>query len=149
MYAFFPILSQFWVSENPVRRREAVVDKPEVIVSIAAEGGSLTLFGRKDAKNAWKFSRGVNDQTPTLLEENDGGGQAVDHVSGWVSTWPDAVALLDRYPWAMLGGKEVHPEFRALVWTAVTQRLHDIGGSKANRAKARWARACGVSNGDD
>jgi len=40
------------------------VSTTEVIVRIAAEGGSITLIGNKDPNLDWQFARGVNDQTP-------------------------------------------------------------------------------------
>jgi hypothetical protein len=118
------------------------VDKPEIIMEIAAEGGAISLFGCKDSKGAWRFSRDVNDQTPMLLTEEDGGGPAISHSSHWVHTWPEAVALLDRYPWAMLSGRKVHPEFRERVWAEVNQRLQ--ANPYSDRARERWARACGL-----
>jgi len=36
-------------------------------------------------------------------------------VHPWVPNWPEALAQLDRYPWAELYSLFVHPEFRALV----------------------------------
>jgi hypothetical protein len=49
----------------------------EVIVSIAAEGGSITLLGRKGPYLHWQFARGLNDQTPTFLTDEDAGGGAI------------------------------------------------------------------------
>jgi hypothetical protein len=120
----------------------------EVIVSIAAEGGSITLYGAKDSNSAWRFARSVNDQAPTFLNEEDGGGPAINHQSTWVTTWPEAIALLDRYPWVMLGAQQVHPEFRERVWAEVTQRLQEKSGPQAERGRERWARACHVSGHD-
>jgi hypothetical protein len=120
-------------------------DQIEVIVDIPAEGGSITLYGRKDSKGEWIYSRGVNDQTPTLLNDDDGGGSAIAHSSAWVKSWPEALALLDRYPWAMLGGAAVHPEFCEHVWAEVTKRLQRQSGRRVQRAKERWSRACGIA----
>lgn len=47
------------------------VDMAEVILYIPAEGASLTLLGRRDSESAWTFSRYLNNQTPTLLSEED------------------------------------------------------------------------------
>jgi len=123
---------------------EATVSNTEVIVSIIAEGGAITLFGRKGSNLDWQFARGLNDQTRSFLTKEDGGAGAVRHTSDWVNTWPEAIALLDRYPWAMLRGQEVHPEFRARVWTEVNRRLDRVSPDNADSRRRRWAHACGV-----
>jgi hypothetical protein len=126
----------------------SAVNSPTIIIRILAEGGSLTLFGLKDSQNAWHFCRSVNDQTPTFLAPEEGGGQAVQHSSGWVNTWPEAMALLDRYPWATLAGREVHPEFQQQVWAEVSQRLKDQEGPHLQRALARWKQAMTCMDGE-
>jgi hypothetical protein len=54
----------------------------EVIVSIAAEGGSITLFGQRDSNLDWRFARGVNDQTPSFLSTEEGHAGA-GLIPGW------------------------------------------------------------------
>jgi hypothetical protein len=125
------------------------VNAPEIIVEVSAEGGSITLFGHKDSENQWRFARGVNDQTPTLLTSEDGGGTAIRHESGWVNTWPQAMALLDRYPWAMLAVTKIHPDFRERLWAEAAHRLNDMTTGTAKRRKERWAQACGVTQNAD
>jgi hypothetical protein len=120
------------------------VTTPEIIVEISAEGGSITLFGHKGSNGEWRFARGVNDQTPTLLPEEEGGVPAISHDSCWVNTWPQALALLDRYPWAMLAVTKVHPEFRERLWAEASLRLKDKTTDTANGRKERWAQACHI-----
>jgi hypothetical protein len=95
------------------------MSKTEKIVSIAAEGGSIVLYGQKSDKGEWQFSRGVEDQTPTFLDEGDGQSAALKHTSRRVTTWEKALGLLHQYPWAMLAGMQVHPAFRERVWEEV------------------------------
>ncbi|HEV7138178.1 MAG TPA: NAD-dependent deacylase [Steroidobacteraceae bacterium] len=123
------------------RADKPATSPPEVIVSIQAEGGSITLLGRRNSEGLWSYARKVGDQTPTLLDDEDG-GRAMQSKSQWVTTWPKAVALLDRYPWAMLSGSEVHPEFRERIWSEVIQRLKANESASTDRARERWARAC-------
>jgi hypothetical protein len=52
---------------------------------------------------------------------------------------------MDKYPWAMLSGVEVHPEFHDRAWEAVEKRLEGKSGARMERAKARWANVCGVN----
>jgi hypothetical protein len=120
------------------------MDKVEIILGIAAEGGSITLYGQKDYKGNWIFCRGVADHTPTFLSDDNGKGENISHSSAHVKTWEEAIALLDKYPWAMLSGIEVHSEFRDRIWSAVLKRLEDKNGERIKRTKARWAVLCGL-----
>jgi hypothetical protein len=124
---------------------EAKVSTTEVIVSIVAEGGSIALIGNKGPNLDWQFARGVQDQTLSFPSKVDGGAAAIRHTSDWVNTWPEAMALLDRYPWAMLNGRQVHPEFRARVWTEVKRRLDRESPDYADSRRRRWAGICGVT----
>jgi hypothetical protein len=118
------------------------VDVPTNIISISAEGGSIYLRGIKTSDGEWKCSRAVGDQTASFLSDDDGAGLPMDSRTEWVSTWSEALILLDRYPWAMPGASDVHPEFREQVWTEVTRRLRGRTGARANRARAKWIHAC-------
>jgi len=120
------------------------VNTPELIVGVSAEGGAITLFGQKGSNGAWQFSRGVNDHTPTLLSDEEGKGWPINHTSSWVSSWPEALALLNRYPWEMLRGTAVHPDFRKQVWAEVSRRLQDKSGARSDSARERWAGVCGI-----
>src|SRR5438045_3541698 len=72
------------------------------ILELLAEGGSLTLYGDRDGEQ-WTYTL-VTDESAL---EDDGGG--VSNRSA--STWDDAVALLDRYPWRQLHVAHVDPAF--------------------------------------
>jgi hypothetical protein len=121
----------------------ACVSTLETIVSIGAEGGAVALFGFRDPHRGWRFTRGVRDQTPMLLDDDDERGYPeIDQYCTWVKTWPEAMALLDRYPWAMLSGLEVHPEFRERIWIEVKYRLHGLDDRRAEDRRQRWAGLC-------
>lgn len=117
----------------------------QVIISVGAEGGSLTLIGKKDAALKWRFARGVLDQTPSFLSKEDGGDSTIRHTSDWVNTWSEAMALLDRYPWGMLSALVVHPEFRARVWTEVNRRLDRESSEYSESRRRRWAEVCRIA----
>lgn len=121
--------------------------KLEIILQVLAEGGAVTLFGHRDSRGDWQFARGVDDSTAATLDEEDG-GEAVQEKTGWVKTWGEALALLDRYPWPMLHCREVHPAFRNQVWTEVTCRLQGQSGTPADHARKRWMRVCGVAGNE-
>lgn len=103
---------------SPNRQLAVEIPGPwEVVVEVGAEGGSLRLHGRH-LGTTWQFCRTVRDQTPQLLGEDESW-----HSSSVASTWADALALLDRYPWAELYPLKVHPNFANRILTAATERL--------------------------
>jgi len=108
----------------------------EVILKVGAEGGGINLYGRR-GERGWSFSRNVIDQTPTLLDES-----AIEHTSKLVDTWPDALALIDKYPWHKLHPLTVHPEFRQKVLEAVIARFSSKGDTGSDRL-ADWNEICG------
>jgi hypothetical protein len=117
----------------------------------------LTLIGQK-SEGVWRFRLETNDRSAEFLDEDDAVGlPAGATASPWVNTWADAVALLDRYPWAELYPLAVHPEFRDQVWKEVKCRIDDrlielVGEEKneshwvdnAQRARDRWRKLCDV-----
>lgn len=110
--------------------------KVEVILSVAAEGGGITLYGVRAARG-WAFERRVSDQTPTLLDE-----PTIQHDSGIVHSWDAALELLDRYPWHRLSPRAVHPEFRSQLWREIERR--DRAGLVPERRLDDWRRLCSV-----
>ncbi len=107
---------------------EPSAHKPEVILKVLAEGGSVTLLRQRGADSGWHYARGLYGGTTALLQEEDGDAGAIQSRTAGVSTWAEALTLLDRYPWTMLHCREVDPEFREQVWTEVTRRLGEKGG---------------------
>ena len=130
------------------------MEQSEVIVEIGAEGGSLALYGIR-TKLGWIFSREVVDQSLLFIDE----GPTIQNNSKIVSSWPEALELLDRYPWPQLYPIEVHPEFRMMVLDAVIERNKAKGDAKspgwkraptADRRKEqieRWEELCSIVGG--
>ena len=116
----------------------------EVIVKIGAEGGDLTLYGARTG-NVWRFKLNVYDCTPLLLEEDEEPVPYESEVSS-VPSWPEAIAILDRYPWANLYPMAVHPEFRKQVWSEVQRRLDE--GEENEFSRNRWRKLCEVAIND-
>ena len=113
-----------------------------VIVSVGAEGGGVELLGRRRAGDAWEFRRVMNDSSWAMLDEE------IDHdrtvvIPAWVSTWDEAVLLLDRTPWAQPRPLAVHPAFRADVLVEVTRRLRDAPPTRRDERMAQWLAVCG------
>lgn len=118
----------------------------EVIVKVGGEGGGMTLLGRRESRSEpWAFSVKVQSAN-WLLEEEDEGAPAIprrpEPEPVWVSTWSEAVGLLDRWPWAKLVPLEVHVEFRDDVLVEVTRRLIGDPSDHARRTMNRWLTIC-------
>jgi hypothetical protein len=73
-----------------------------IIVQVGGEGGDITLFGRRIGNEQWVFRRSSSDSSWSMIDEarDADPGPAPDPV--WVKTWNEAIALLDRNPWAQL-----------------------------------------------
>jgi hypothetical protein len=96
-----------------------------VIVEVGGEGGSVTLLGRRGEDLQWQFHRTSTDSSWSMLDEEEGcdtsSRPAPEPV--WVGSWTEAIALLDRNPWAQLVPLSVHVDFRQEVLIEVTRGL--------------------------
>lgn len=106
----------------------------EVILKVLAEGGSVTLHGRR-CGSAWQFSLYLLDQTPLLIDD-----PMIANRSEIVESWEEALVLLDRYPWHRLHPRTVHPEFRERIWREIQSR-YAAGGGRVDRL-LRWKEEC-------
>jgi hypothetical protein len=112
------------------------VSEQEVILRVGAEGGDITLHGVR-TENGWRFQRKVVDQTACMLDEEE-----IRHDSLFTSSWDEALALLDRYPWRRLYPLEVHPEFQQAVWRALPT---SDASEHAKHNLRRWQMRCGIT----
>ena len=62
--------------------------KPVLIV--AGEGGGIRMVQEEGGQR--RFRVFMADQTPTFLDDSDGGGPALHRDSGWLPTWEAAIA---------------------------------------------------------
>ena len=111
----------------------------ETILEVGAELGSITLFGIR-TEQGWRFLRKVDDSS---LSEFDDEEEAICHESHSTSSWQEALALLDNYPWSRLYPMSVHSEFLRDVWAAVQQRLD---GSEPEYLIEQWRELCGIAS---
>jgi hypothetical protein len=114
-----------------------------IIVHVGAEGGGVKLVGRRIAKCGWEFRRITNDSSWAMLDEEMDPNPPSAPTPIWVSTWGEAMALLDRYPWAQLYPLAVHAEFQADVLVEVTYRLLDGPVTRPDQRMAQWLTVCG------
>lgn len=123
------------VWDRGARGSNALRDKSfisEVVLEVGAEGGSLTLV----RETVWRFRMKQNEAAIyDLLSENDrseAGNYSGQSVS--VSSFQEALDLLDKYPWFRLHPVHVHPEFLDEVLSEVRTR----GGEQEETRWREW-----------
>jgi hypothetical protein len=110
-----------------------------VVLKVGAEGGGITLIAQELA-TGWRYRYTMLDQTDLWLDE---GGSEIRRQSEWVNEWSDALAALDRYPWANLHPLEVHPKFADRVLVAARERLTRGYSSLRSRQRlTNWSALC-------
>lgn len=125
-------------TRDSTRRRN---DKPEIIVEVGAEGGTLTLVGQRTARK-WSFSMLRDESTLKEFDEDLCDDELIGH-SKTVVGFAAALGLLDQYPWAKLYPLRVHPEFRTLVFYEVAKRLfHDKDFDRHRYQLEDWLDVC-------
>jgi hypothetical protein len=98
-------------------------EQSEVILEVGAEGGTLTIFGKRNLKGDWQFV--INrDETALyeMLSEEDQDDIIACERSNYVSSFDEALKLFDSYPWYSFYPLKVHPDFLDRVLLEVTKR---------------------------
>jgi hypothetical protein len=113
-----------------------------IIVQVGAEGGDIKLLGHRSAQLQWEFRRVTNDSSWSMLDEELDPNPPPAPNPVRVATWGEAMALLDRYPWAQLHPLSVHAEFQADVLVEVTRRLLDAPVTRRDQQMAQWLTVC-------
>lgn len=117
-----------------------------VIVHVGGAGGEVKLLGRRGTNRQWEFCRVSTDSSWAMLDEEMDLNPTPTPEPIWVATWDEAVALLDRNPWAQLVPLSVHEEFRDEVLFEVTRRLMTAPSPRAESQMDRWLKVCGAGN---
>ncbi|GAB3554749.1 hypothetical protein GCM10027343_43070 [Noviherbaspirillum agri] len=97
------------------------MDALEVIFELGAEGGSLTVFGRK-AGEQWIFLLKSVDQSEALIDANVA---ALNQLASYPSLH-EVFGAMDRYPWHRLYPLRVHPLFRDQIHKEVQSRYASV-----------------------
>ncbi len=99
-------------------------DEPhEVIIEVGAEGGSLTIFGKRNAIGDWSFFSEKNEiALADLLTEEDRGGSTAFERSDDVNSFDEALKLLESYSLFHFNPRKVHPDFLDRVLLEVKKR---------------------------
>lgn len=111
------------------------MEQSEIVFKVGAAGGSVTLYGVR-TNRGWLFSRKIIDQTPELIDK-----PWIQHKSEVTDSWQTALELMDRYHWHKLLPREVHSEFRELIWAAVVSR-YELGTGKDHQSLSEWESLC-------
>jgi hypothetical protein len=97
---------------------------PEMILSLGAEEGSITLYGVK-LNGDWHFLLKYDRFAPLDLfshEEVTDKNLFLEETS-FQKGFNNAIELLDEYPWHMLIPRLIHPEFATQLLTEVENRF--------------------------
>lgn len=98
-------------------------EQGEVILQVGCEGASLTIIRERNITGDWQFLSERNEVAIyDLLSEEDRSGFIACERSGYVSSFDEALRLLDHYRWFRLYPLEVHPDFLDHVLLEVTKR---------------------------
>ena len=118
----------------------------EIILEVIGPGIMITLYGVRVEGDKWRFLLDKDEGTMAdfLLEEDADLLPKLRTKSEYVDTWDKALALLDRYPWTWFVPKEVHPEFRDLIWSAVQAREPKQAEGRKRHAYEEWKRFLGL-----
>lgn len=118
--------------------------KEAVIFEVAGEGGSVKLVGRRRlGAEGWEYRRSINEMTMAqygLEEDSAPANPAPWPEPKWVLSWAEALALMDRNPWAELTPRQVRAEFSTMVLEAASERL--TTSPRRLRQLERWKVAC-------
>lgn len=115
--------------------------KPELLLRIDAEGGSIAMYGNVNDPARARYKVGVVDQTLTFLNEDERGPE-IRRDSGWLTDWTAAIAALDRYPWPRLAVRYVHPRIAQDLWQAAQDYAQRTGREIPESSLRRWRQAC-------
>ncbi len=99
-------------------------DRPEVVVGVGAEGGSLTLLRQLGPDGAWRYYMERDEGSLEEFCDFEMTDEEKFSRTGEVATFEEGLALMDTYPeWCRLCPLEIHPEFREAVLAVVVGRL--------------------------
>ena len=96
----------------------------EIVLEVGAEGGSITLVRERNTGTDWQFQLKTNETALYDLlskEDREAVGESFAHT-GYVSSFQEALCLLDRYPWFRLFPMNFHSAFLDAVLLEIRKR---------------------------
>ncbi|WP_308017573.1 SIR2 family NAD-dependent protein deacylase [Alkalihalobacillus deserti] len=126
-----------------------MVDGWQTIISFGAESGSITLLGKEQQSGQWEFKKAVNEMNFDDLDEEINNLTKLTRETHFANreniadTWENALQIMNQYPWPILRPREVHPEFRKRVWTALQKEREQKYGKRLDSYRLdKWAALC-------
>ena len=114
--------------------------KPEVVLQVGGEGGSVVLKRVRSSEGAWVFFLGKDEPgLQKALKALAAGAFDLKAEPRLAGSFEQAMKLLDRTGWPNLSPEVVHAQYRELIWGRAVTRL----GSSSPRLKA-WRVVCGT-----
>jgi hypothetical protein len=114
----------------------------QTFVKVGAEGGPLTLEGVLDEGAAGDSASSEMSVASPICSPMNSRPENLFSRGTWVTDWEEALAQLDRYPWAHLYPLAVHPALSDRLLAAVRERLADGEGRHGQSVLSRWQRLC-------
>jgi hypothetical protein len=101
---------------------EDQVLKPEMILSLGAEEGSMTLYGIK-LDDEWNFLLLYDKSTRTDFISQPSEDNLLKQDLMYRSGFQSALELLDEHSWHMLIPRTIHPDFAEQLLVEVEKRI--------------------------
>lgn len=114
----------------------------EKILELGAEGGTIALYGQKEAGETWIYTKEVDESTLAEMTEDQGLSYFQSRGLTKVSSWEDAVQLMGQKLY-FLRPLYVHSEFKLRVWQEIStneERVRNIN---------IWQRLCSIGEGSE
>jgi NAD-dependent SIR2 family protein deacetylase len=123
-----------------------------VVLTVAAEGGSISLIAKQLVSGKWVYKKTINEINFDYEEK----GECIQPTREVrairyplpnhnieAESWENALQLIGRYPWEMLAPIFVHPEFQEQVWRGFKGRWKQNGKESIDDySYNRWAKLC-------
>jgi hypothetical protein len=117
----------------------------ETVIACGGALGSLVLWGRRSAAGTWAFQTVATDWSACTLDVAASvRGGPLRRESVWVSSWTEALELLDEQGWELLVPGTIHPEFHESILAEVTRRLLERDDDDGWIVIKRWVTVCGA-----
>ena len=110
----------------------------QTILKVGCDGGCITLQGM-NVEDAWIFKMATDETTlKYIVDEEDLSGELASET-GIVSTWEEALKLIDGYEWVSMYPVEAQSYFAKEIMNALIERL-DLPDCPINSECFDWSR---------
>lgn len=93
------------------------------ILTLLAEGGSISVMGKKVPETGWTYAVILDEETLSQLVDDVLPEETYSQIV--TDSWESLLEMIDRYPWIKLYPKLIHDEFKKKILAAVLSRTSD------------------------